>query len=140
MSLPTSSPILELAARDSFSTWMGVKIMELSPNYSRISMEIREDMMNGFGTLHGGITFAFADTAFGYASNWEGKINVALDASITFTHPAKVGDLLIAEARCLNNTRKTGLYRVDISNSEEQLVAAFQATCYKTEKPHPGKQ
>ena len=138
MSLPTSSPIFELAARDSFSTWMGVKIMELSPNYSRISMEVRSDMMNGFGILHGGITFAFADTAFGYASNWEGKINVALDASITFTHPAIVGDILIAEARCLNHTRKTGLYRVDIKNSRQQLVAAFQATCYKTEKPHPG--
>lgn len=138
MSTPTSSPIYELASHDSFSTWMGVKIMELSPNYSRISMEVRSDMMNGFGILHGGITFAFADTAFGYASNWEGKINVALDASITFTHPAIVGDILIAEARCLNHTRKTGLYRVDIKNSRQQLVAAFQATCYKTEKPHPG--
>jgi len=140
MSSPANSPIHDLASHDSFSTWMGVKIIELSPNYSRISMEVRKDMMNGFGTLHGGITFAFADTAFGYASNWEGTINVALDASITFTHPARIGDILIAEARCLNSTRKTGLYRVDISNNQQQLVAAFQATCYKTDKPHPGKQ
>ena len=140
MSSPAPSPIHDLAAHDSFSTWMGVKIIEISPNYSRISMEVRKDMMNGFGTLNGGITFALADTAFGYASNWEGKINVALDASITFTYPARVGDTLIAEARCLNNTRKTGLYRVDISNGEQQFVAGFQATCYKTDKPHPGKQ
>lgn len=140
MSSPLTSPIHDLASHDSFSTWMGVKVIELSPNHSKISMAVRNDMMNGFGTLHGGITFALADTAFGYASNCEGKINVALDASITFTHPAKEGDVLIAEAHCLNNTRKTGLYRVDITNNKQQLIAAFQATCYKTEQPHPGKQ
>lgn len=140
MSSPATSSVHDLALHDSFSTWMGIKILEISPNYSRVSIEVRKEMMNGFGILHGGITFALADTAFGYASNWEGKINVALDASITFTHPAKEGDLLIAEARCLNNTRKTGLYRVDVTNNEQQLVAAFQATCYKTDKPHSGKQ
>ena len=135
--MSNTSPIQELVVHDTFSSWLGIRIIELSPFFARLSMEIRKDMLNGFGTAHGGIAFAFADTAFGYASNWEGKINVALDASITFTQPAKEGDILVAEARCLNNTRKTGLYSVDIKNNQNELVAAFQATCYKTEKPHP---
>lgn len=135
--MSNTSPIHELTARDAFTQWLGIRIIELSPHFARLSMEIRKDMLNGFGTLHGGVTFAFADAAFGYASNWEGKINVALDATITFTNPARTGDTLVAEAHCLNNTRKTGLYRVDIRNQQNELVAAFQATCYKTEKPHP---
>ena len=133
------SSIQHLATLDQFSNWLQVKIIELSEGKSRLSMVVREDMLNGFGILHGGVSFALADTAFGYASNWEGKINVALDASITFTHPSRLGDRLIAEAQCLNDTRKTGLYRVDIKNQQEQLIAAFQATCYKTNQQHPLK-
>ena len=54
---------------DKFSDWMGIKVLEIREGYSRISMEIREEMLNGFGIVHGGIPFSMADSAFAFACN-----------------------------------------------------------------------
>jgi acyl-CoA thioesterase len=135
--LTAENNIRALAHIDPFSSWLQVQLLKIEPGYSRISMEVRDEMMNGFGIAHGGVTFAMADTAFGYASNGEGTITVALDVSISFPHPAYKGDVLIAEARRLSETRKTGLYLVEITNQQQQLIAVFKGTCYKTGKPHP---
>ena len=140
MVTPTSpaaeNNIRALAHVDPFSSWLQVQLLKIEPGYSRISMVVREEMMNGFGIAHGGVTFAMADTAFGYASNGEGSITVALDVSISFPNPAHIGDVLIAEARRLSETRKTGLYLVEVTNQHQQLIALFKGTCYKTGKPH----
>jgi len=119
---------------DYFSRWMGVELLEVKTGYARISMRLRREMLNGFGIAHGGVTFALADSAFAFACNSDGKITVALDVSISFPKPVKEADLLIAEARQVNATRRTGLYLVEIKNQHGELVALFKGTCYKTEK------
>jgi len=114
---------------------MCVEIIEIRHHYSKIKMQLRHEMMNGFGIAHGGITFALADSAFAFACNSEGKITVALDVSISFPKSGKEGDTLIAEAKEINNTNKTGLYLIEVRNQHHEMVALFKGTCYKTEKP-----
>src|SRR5882757_8719892 len=81
--------------RDRFTHWLGLKIDEISAGYCKLHYTIREDMLNGFDSVHGGILFSAADSAFAFACNSHGRITVALDVSITFTRPAKTGDKLI---------------------------------------------
>lgn len=119
---------------DYFSQWMGVQVLEVKDGYSKIQMTLRKEMLNGFGIAHGGITFALADSAFAFACNSDGKITVALDVSISFPKAAKEGDILYAEAKRINTTRKTGLYLVEVTNQHKELVALFKGTCFKTEK------
>lgn len=120
---------------DYFSRWMNVEVLEVKAGYSKIKMKLRREMLNGFGIAHGGITFALADSAFAFACNSDGKITVALDVSISFPKAAKEGDILIAEAKQINQTNRTGLYLVEIKNQQEALVAIFKGTCYRTGKP-----
>ena len=119
---------------DYFSQWMGVKILAVDEGYSKIQMTLRKEMLNGFGIAHGGITFALADSAFAFACNSDGKITVALDVSISFPKAGKEGDILIAEAKQINKTNRTGLYLIEVKNQREELVALFKGTCFKTEK------
>lgn len=119
---------------DYFSNWMGVKVLDVKESYSKIEMILREEMLNGFGIAHGGITFAFADSAFAFACNSDGKVTVALDVSISFPKAGKEGDLLTAEAKLVNKTNRTGLYLIEVKNQRNELVALFKGTCYKTEK------
>lgn len=120
---------------DYFSQWMDVKVLEVKEAYSKIQMTLRKEMLNGFGIAHGGITFALADSAFAFACNSDGKITVALDVSISFPKAGKEGDVLTAEARLVNKTNRTGLYLIEVHNQNNDLVALFKGTCYKTEKP-----
>lgn len=119
---------------DYFSQWMGVEVLEVKYGYSKIKMVLRKEMLNGFGIAHGGVTFALADSAFAFACNSDGKITVALDVSISFPRPGKEGDTLIAEAKNVNKTNRTGLYLITVTNQHSELVALFKGTCYKTEK------
>src|SRR6478736_4714047 len=119
---------------DYFSKWLGVEILDVKEAYSKIKMTLRREMLNGFGIAHGGITFAFADSAFAFACNSDGKVTVALDVSISFPKAGKEGDVLTAEAKLVNKTNKTGLYLIEVKNQEGELIAWFKGTCYKTER------
>ncbi|HRH59006.1 MAG TPA: hydroxyphenylacetyl-CoA thioesterase PaaI [Chitinophagaceae bacterium] len=119
---------------DYFSQWMGVQVLDIKDGYSKIQMTMRKEMLNGFGIGHGGIAFALADSAFAFACNSDGKMTVALDVSINFPHPTYEGDVITAEAKAVNRTRRTGLYLIEIKNQNNQLVALFKGTCFKTEK------
>lgn len=120
--------------KDLFSNWLGVEIIEIREGYSKIKMIIRNEMVNGFGIVHGGVTFSLADSAFAFACNNRNNLSVALDTSINFIKPVHVDDILIAEAQEIHNGRSTGLYQISITNQHNHTVALFKGTCFRTNK------
>ncbi|HLO83152.1 MAG TPA: hydroxyphenylacetyl-CoA thioesterase PaaI [Chitinophagaceae bacterium] len=119
---------------DAFSQWLGIEVLEITEGYSRISMTIRKEMVNGFGIVHGGVPFAFADSAFAFACNNRNNLSVALDVTISFMKAMHIGDTLIAEAREIHNGRSTGVYLINIHNQKNEQVALFKGTCFRTGK------
>jgi len=119
---------------DLFSRWLGIEILEIREGYSRLKMTVREEMINGFGIVHGGIAFSLGDSAFAFACNNRNNLSVALDTAINFLKPVHVGDILTAEAKEIHNGRSTGLYQINIINQHDHLVAQFKGTCYRTGK------
>lgn len=124
----------KMMQEDRFSQWLGIEVLEVREGYSRICMTIRPEMVNGFGIVHGGVTFALADSAFAFACNNRNDLSVALDTSINFTKQVLIGDQLTAEATELHNGKSTGLYQIAIQNQHHQLVAQFKGLCYRTHK------
>lgn len=123
-----------LLKNDLFSAWLGIEVIEIKEGYSKIKMIIRREMINGFGIVHGGITFSLADSAFAFACNNRNNLSVALDTSINFIKPVHVGDVIVAEAKEVHNGKSTGLYQVTVSNQNEHTVAVFKGTCFRTGK------
>lgn len=137
MEAPIRSPrtiVAAMMAGDRFSQWLGLEIDECAIGYCKLHYRITADMVNGFHTVHGGILFSAADSAFAFACNSHGVLTVALDVSITFTRPCRIGDLLIVEAKELYLGNKTGLYEVRTTNEAGELVALFKGTAYRTSK------
>lgn len=124
----------DMLQKDLFSQWLGIAIIEIKEGYSKIKMTVRPEMINGFGIVHGGITFSLADSAFAFACNNRNVLSVALDTSINFLKPVQVNDVLLAEAKELHNGRSTGLYHINITNQRNEIVAVFKGTCFRTSK------
>ena len=124
----------DMLQKDLFSQWLGISIIEIKEGYSKIKMTVRSEMINGFGIVHGGITFSLADSAFAFACNNRNILSVALDTSINFLKPVQVNDVLIAEANELHTGRSTGLYHINITNQQNETVAVFKGTCFRTSK------
>lgn len=123
-----------MIARDRFTAWLGLKIDEVREGYCRLHYTVKEDMLNGFERIHGGVLFSAADSAFAFACNSHGLITVALDVSITFTRPALAGDKLYVEAIEIHLGNKTGLYDIRTTNEKGELVCQFKGTAYRTSK------
>ncbi len=99
-------------------------------------MVVRNDMTNGFGVCHGGVTFAFADSAFAFASNTEGQVSVSIENSMTYPAAVRVGDVLLAEAEREASSRRLGYYRVRVTRNDGAVVALFRGTVYRTDREH----
>ena len=132
--LKATKVVEHMMEHDLFSQWLGIKVMEIKEGYSKITMTIRKEMINGLGIIHGGVAFSMADSAFAFACNNRNVLSVALDTSINFLKPVHIDDILIAEAKELHNGRSTGLYHITITNQHNHVVAVFKGTCYRTHK------
>ncbi len=128
--------VAHMMDHDLFSQWLGISVIDIKEGYSKIKMTVRPEMINGFGSVHGGIAFSLADSAFAFACNNRNNISVALDTSINFLKAVKVSDELTAEATELHNGRSTGLYHIIVQNQYSDTVAVFKGTCFRTGKPH----
>jgi acyl-CoA thioesterase len=120
--------------QDAFSQWLGVEVLEVREGYSRIKMKVREEMVNGFGIAHGGISFSLADSAFAFACNNRNNLSVALDVTISFIKAVHSGDTLWAEAKEIHNGKSTGVYLINVINQRNEEVAMFKGTCFRTGK------
>src|SRR6187200_2418524 len=109
-----SEVVSHMMQNDYFSQWIGVELIEVRTGYSKIKMTIRQEMVNGFGIIHGGIPFSLADSAFAFACNNRNNLSVALDVTITFTKAVHVGDELTAEAKEIHDGRSTGVYLIHV--------------------------
>lgn len=127
-----SAVVAHMMKHDLFSQWLGITVLEVREGYSRIRMQVRQEMINGFGVVHGGIAFSLADSAFAFACNNRNNLSMALDTSINFTKTVHVGDELTAEAVEIHNGRSTGLYHITIVNQDQQQVAIFKGLCFRT--------
>ncbi len=126
-----------MLARDEFSRWLGLEVVELAPAYCVCRMQVRREMVNGFDVAHGGIVFALADSAFAFACNTQGRIAMSIENGLTYPAPAHAGDLLTAVAREDAAGRRLGFYAVRVTNQRDELVAIFHGTAYKTSQEHP---
>lgn len=115
---------------DAFSQWLGIKREEVRPGYCRLSMTVRPEMTNGFSIAHGGISYALADSALAFAANGHGRQAVSIETQISHLRAVKAGDALIAEAKEINRTRRTGVYEVQIKTDGDQLIAHFKGTVF----------
>lgn len=115
---------------DAFSQWLGIEVVEVSEGYAQMKMTVRDEMLNGHGVMHGGISFSLADSAFAFASNSHGQKAVSIETSINHTKAVFSGDELIATAEKESLSRSVGFYLVRVKRGEE-LVGLFKGVVYR---------
>ena len=131
----TPKQIIEkMMAADNMSQWLGIEVLNFDPGSVSVRMIVRAEMVNGFGVTHGGITYSLADSALAFSSNSHGMRAMSIETSISHLKSVHVGDVLTAKTTQLNLTRKTGVYAMDVVNQNNELVAHFKGTVYRSDK------
>ncbi len=112
-------------ATDTASKALGMQLDDVGPGSARLSMRVREDMVNGWEICHGGLIATLADSTFAVACNSHGVVTVASGFQVDFLEPARLGDLLVAEAREIALRGRSGVYDVT-ERRDDTVIAEFR--------------
>ena len=110
---------------DDASKGLGMEIVEIKPGQATLTMTVKPNMVNGQRIAHGGFIFTLADSAFAFACNTHNERSVAGQGNITFIRPGKLDDLLVATAREISRSGRSGIYDVRVT-AGDLVIAEFR--------------
>ena len=110
---------------DDASKGLGMEIVEVRPGHATLAMTVKPHMVNGQRIAHGGFIFTLADSAFAFACNTHNERVVAAEGNITFIKPGRLGDKLIATAREISRSGRSGIYDVRVT-AGDTVIAEFR--------------
>ena len=117
---PGELDAIELASRDE------IQALQLQRLQATLTMTVREDMLNGHATCHGGLIATLADSAFAFACNSYNEMTVASGFSIDLIAPARLGDVLTAQCGEVAKKGRSGVYDTLVINQHGERIAAFR--------------
>jgi acyl-CoA thioesterase len=110
---------------DDASSGLGMVISDVGSGRATLTMKVQPHMVNGQRIAHGGFIFTLADSAFAFACNSHNEKAVAAQGNITFIRPGKLGDELVAIAREVSRSGRSGIYDVQVTAGGE-VIAEFR--------------
>jgi acyl-CoA thioesterase len=110
---------------DDASKGLGMEILQVRPGEAVLTMTVQPHMVNGQRIAHGGFIFLLADSTFAFACNSHNERAVAAQCNISFIKPGKLGDRLIATAREISRTGRSGIYDVRVT-SDDTVIAEMR--------------
>ena len=110
---------------DDASKGLGMELVEVKPGRAVLAMTVQPNMVNGQRIAHGGFIFTLADSAFAFACNSHNERAVAAQGNISFVRPGKLGDRLVATAREISRSGRSGIYDVRVT-AGDTVIAEFR--------------
>jgi acyl-CoA thioesterase len=107
---------------DDASKSLGMEIVEIKPGGATVAMTVKPHMVNGQRIAHGGFIFLLADSAFAFACNSHNERAVAAQCNISFIRPCKLGDRLVATAREISRSGRSGIYDVRVTVDDTAIA------------------
>ena len=135
MTTPTPQSLAEMVrdgmlANDHATTSLGMRITAIGPGRAIATMAVRQDMLNGHATCHGGFISALADSAFAFACNSYDELTVASGFAIDFLAPGRIHDVLTARCVEVSKAGRTGVYDSEVCNQHNERIAVFRGRSY----------
>ena len=128
------APARHLFRRDPTVAAFGIELVAADADGATVRMTVRPDMCNGYGMVHGGLTFLLADSAMAFASSGDDQTALATSAGIDWFAPARVGQVLTATARRCGGGKKAVVWDVEFT-ADGDPIATFRGRTRKLNTP-----
>lgn len=128
--------IAQMFALDTASRSMGMELVTAGRDRAVFQMPVRDDMMNGLATCHGGFVFSLADTVCAMVSNSRNQKAVLQSATVTLTAPVYAGDILTATGVRSAGEGRVAVIDVTVENQNGDTVALFRGNTYEVRGVH----
>jgi uncharacterized protein (TIGR00369 family) len=116
-----------------FAQLIGMRLVDLQPGEAVIAVDMRDDLRQPSGVLHGGVAAALIDTAMAFAvrTRLEREAKTAtIDLTIHYLRPHWSG-VATCTARVLRAGNRIFAVTADVTNEEGKLIATGLSTYTK---------
>jgi uncharacterized protein (TIGR00369 family) len=117
--------------------YLDIRVIDVGPGTMTAELEVRPELLNPFGSAHGGTLAALVDHVLGavlYPLIPRGAWAATTELKLNFLAPIREG-VLQARAEIISLTKRTAVVRIDAMNGD-RLVGAAQGTVTISE-PRP---
>jgi acyl-CoA thioesterase len=118
---------------------LGFRLSEWGAGRAVVELIPTARTANITGSVHGGVLYTLADSAFEVACNSYGRVCVALDVSVHHASAASVDEPVVAEAVEVSRSASIASYRITATGIRGEVRAWYQATAYRTSRWHLGE-
>jgi uncharacterized protein (TIGR00369 family) len=124
-------PVPLIPLEQTFEGFLGLEWLELTRELARVRFEIRENLKQPLGLLHGGIYSAVAETVASVATVtavWkDGLIGSGLSNSASFLRPVTTGSVHVT-GRLRHQNEREWLWSHDFHDDQQRLCALVDVT------------
>lgn len=114
-----------------FAKYLGMKVIEITPDRVVAELVVREDLNNRFGIMHGGAIMALADNCGGTAASAnlkDSQTTTTIESKTNFFAAIPIGDVAKAECTALHKGRTTMVWQTRITRNDGRLCALVTQT------------
>ena len=113
-----------------FSKLIGMRLIDLRPDEAVISIEMRDDLRQPSGVLHGGVTATLIDTAMAFAVRTRLAITEAtatIDLTVHYLRPHLTGTFTCT-AKVVRAGKRIFTVSAEVHGAEGKLIATAIST------------
>ena len=113
-----------------FAKLMGMQLVDIRPNEAVIKLEMRNDLRQPSGVLHGGVTATIIDTAMAFAVRThleDHEFTATIDLTVHYLRPHTEGTLTCT-AKCVRAGKRIFTVSAEVENEEGKLIASGLST------------
>lgn len=113
-----------------FAKLIGMRLVDLTPDLAVISIEMRDDLRQPSGVLHGGVTATLIDTAMAFAVRTRLGVDEAtatIDLTVHYLRPHLAGKFTCT-AKVVRAGRRIFTVSAEVHNEEGKLIATGLST------------
>jgi uncharacterized protein (TIGR00369 family) len=124
--------------RSHFDQLIGTEWLDDDPDHARVRVELRDELRQPVGLLHGGVMSSLVESvcsrATALATMGDGMIAMGQSISVSFIRPVTEGGAEV-RARARHRGRTTWVWNAEVLNDDGKLCALAQMTI--AVRPHP---
>jgi uncharacterized protein (TIGR00369 family) len=116
--------------------YLDIKVSEMGPGRLVATMDVRDELLTPFSTLHGGVMAGLVDHVLGcvlYPLMQRGQWAATTEFKLNYLAPVR-GGKLVAESTVVSLGRRTAVVRVEVTN-DDQLACVAQGTLLVSDPP-----
>lgn len=122
--------LLKLTQDNIYMQNLKIDILEMRLGYVKGKMMVTEEIMNPYGSIHGGCLYSLADIVTGLAACTYGMFSSTIDGAMEYIIPAMNTEYIICESVEIRQGKHVSIYEANIYDDKGQLVDKAKFTFY----------